>query len=138
MMTSFEVERDRREHAPLAGDDRVDGDELRLDDVLQVGDLLVEPVIVIDQAVPVVLDADVVLHRERHRRPRVRLELGAVDEEVGLRDRLGREDVVAQAPFVRERDLDLRLLLEVVALHAGALEHRVVAGVARTRSASAR
>ena len=78
-----EVERDRRQHAPLAGGDRVDRDELRLDDVLEVGDLLVELVVVIDQAMAVVLDPDVVLHRERHRRPRVRLELRAVDEEVG-------------------------------------------------------
>ena len=42
MMMSFEVERPGRQHPPLAGDDRVDGDELRLDDVLEVGDLLVE------------------------------------------------------------------------------------------------
>ena len=113
-----EVERHRREHAALAGGDRVDRDELRLDDVLEVGDLLVELVIVIDQAMPIVLDADVVLHRERHRRPRVRLELRAVDEEVGARDRLGREEVVAQPARVRERDLDLLLLLEVVVLDA--------------------
>jgi hypothetical protein len=113
-----EGERDGREHPALARGDRVDGDELRLDDVLQVGDLLVEPVVVIDQPVAVVLDPDVVLHRERHRRPRVRLELRAVDEEVGLGDGLGREHVVAQAPRVRQRDLDLRHLLEVVALHA--------------------
>ena len=59
-------------------------DELRLDDVLEVGDLLVQPVIVVDEAMPVVLDPDVVLHRERDRGPGVRLELRAVDEEVGL------------------------------------------------------
>jgi hypothetical protein len=114
----LQVERLRRQHAPLAGDDAVDADELRLDDVLEVGDLLVQAVVVVDEAVPVVLDPDVVLHREGHRRPRVRLELGAVDEEVGLRDGLGREDVVAQALLVRVGDLDLRLLLEAVALHA--------------------
>ena len=55
----------------------------------------------------------------------MRLELGAVDEEVRLGDGLGREDVVAQAPLVRERDLDLRLLLEAVVLDAAdALDHR--------------
>jgi hypothetical protein len=73
-----------REHAAFARGDRVDGDELRLDDVLEVGDLLVEPVVVVDEAVPVVLDPDVVLHREGHRRPGVGLELRAVDEEVAL------------------------------------------------------
>jgi hypothetical protein len=95
-----EVERegDRREHPALARGDRVDGDELRLDDVLEVGDLLVEPVVVVDEPVPVVLDPDVVLHREGHRGPRVGLELRAVDEEVGLRDGLRGEDVVAQPP----------------------------------------
>ena len=72
----------------------------------------------IDEAMAVVLDSDVVLHREGDRRPRVRLELGAVDEEVGLRDGLRREDVVAQALGVRVADLDLRLFLEEVALHA--------------------
>ena len=121
------VARDRREHAPLARDDAVDDDELRLDDVLEVGDLPVERVVVIDEAMPVVLDPDVVLHREGDRRPRVRLELRAVDEEVGLRDRLGREDVIAQPPLVRERHLDLRHLVEAVPLRPGAREDRVVA-----------
>ena len=46
------------------------------------------------------------------------LNFGAVDEVVGLRDGLGNEDVVAQALLVRVADLDLRLLLEAVALHA--------------------
>jgi len=86
--------RDGREHATLARHDRVDGDELGLHDVLQVGDLLVEPVIVVDQPVAIVLDADVVLERERHCRPRVGLELRAIHEEVGLCHWLGREDVV--------------------------------------------
>ena len=96
----LQVEGPGRQHAPLAGDDGVDDQELRLDDVLQVGDLLVQPVVVIDQAVPVVLDADVVLVAEGHRGPRVRLELGQVHEEVGPRHRLGGEHVVAQPPLV--------------------------------------
>ena len=47
--------------------------------------------IVIDEAMAIVLDPDVVLHRERHRRPRVRLELGTVDEKIRLRDGLRRQ-----------------------------------------------
>ena len=61
--------------SPLAGDDRVDGDELRLDDRLEVGDLPVELVVVVDQSMPVVLDADVVLHAEGDRRPGMRIGL---------------------------------------------------------------
>ena len=126
MMMRLSVERLGRQHPPLARDDRVDGDELRLDDVLEVGDLLVEAVVVVDEAVPVVLDPDVVLHREGDGRPRVRLELRRVDEVVGLRDGLGDEDVVAQALVVGVADLDLRLLFEAVALHApGAPDDRV-------------
>ncbi len=126
----LQVEGKRCEHPPLAGDDRVDGDELWLDDVLQIGDLLVQLVIVVDQAMPVVLDTDVVLHAERDGRPGMRLELGTVDEEVGLRHRLGGEERVAQAPRVIERDLDLRHLLEVIRLRAGSLEHGIEAGMA--------
>ena len=122
-----ERERRWREHAPLSGGDRIDRDERRLDDVLQVRDLLVELVIVIDQPVTVILDADVRLERERHGRPRMRLELGAVDEEVRARDRLGREQVVAQALRMRDRDLDLLLFLEAVALDVDLLQHRVPA-----------
>ncbi len=122
-------ERDRRQHPALARDDGVDADELWLHDVLEVGDLLVETMIVIDEAVTVVLDPDVVLHREGDRRPRMRLELRAVHEEVRARDGLRRVDVVAQAPLVGERDLDLRLLLETVAANAEPLEHRIVAGL---------
>jgi hypothetical protein len=121
------VPRDRREHSPLAGDDRVDDDELRLDHVLEVGHLPVQRMVVVDEAMTVVLDPDVVLHREGHGRPRVRLELRAVDEEVCLGHGLGREDVVAEASLVRERDLHLRHLFEAVALRAGALEDRLVA-----------
>ena len=100
----LQVERDRCEHAALAGDDPVDRDELRLGDVLEVRDLLIQLVVVIDQPMPIVLDADVVLHAEGDRRPRVRLELRTVHEEVGLGDRLGREERVTQAPGVVERD----------------------------------
>jgi len=42
---------------PSTGDDGVDGDELRLDDVLEIGDLVVERMVVIDEAVTVVLDS---------------------------------------------------------------------------------
>ncbi len=116
------VERLGRQHPPFAGDDRVDAHELRLDDVLKIGDLLVQAVVVIDEAVTVVLDPDVVFHREGDRRPRVRLELGGIDEEVCLRDRLGREHVVAQALLVGVANLDLGDFFEEVAfdaLHAG-------------------
>ncbi len=114
----IEGEWPRGQHPPLARDDRVDGDELRLDDVLEVGDLLVEAVIVVDETVSVVLDPDVILHREGDGRPRVRLELRRVDEVVRLGDRLRHEDVVAQPVLVGVPDLDLRLFLEAVSLHA--------------------
>ena len=56
------------------------------------------------------------------------LNFGMFTKKSALRDRLGREDVVAQAPFVRVRDLDLLLLLEVVALDAAdAMDHRLEA-----------
>ena len=121
-----EVEGDRRQHAAGTGGDGVDGDELRLNDVLEIGDLFVQPMIVIDQPMAVVLDANVVLHREGHRGPRVRLELRAIDKKVGASDRLGREDVVAKTRLVSEGDLDLGHLLEVVMLDAGALENGVI------------
>ncbi len=92
-----EVERNGREHRALPGDDGVHGDEARLDHVLQVHDLGVQAVVVVDHAVPVVLDADEVLHREGHRGPGVRLELGAVDEEVGGHDGTRDEHGVAAA-----------------------------------------
>jgi len=52
-----EIEREgsRRQHPPLAGDDRVNCDELRLDDVLKVGDLLVQTVVMVDEAMTVPL-----------------------------------------------------------------------------------
>src|ERR1700712_4923188 len=48
---NYQMERERLggEHAPLPRGDRIDGNELRLDDVLQVGDLFVEAVIVVDE-----------------------------------------------------------------------------------------
>lgn len=125
----LQLPRDGRQHAPLTGDYPVDDDQLGLQHVLQVGHLLVEPVIVIDEPVPVVLEPDVVLHRERHRGPRVGLELGHVDEEVRLRHRLGHEDRVAQAALVGEGDLYLHLLIEERSLHPHALQHGVEAGV---------
>jgi hypothetical protein len=124
-----EVEGDRREHASLAGRDRIDRHELWLDHVLQVGDLAIELVVMIEQAVAIVLDADVVLEAERDGRPRVRLELRAVHEEVGLGHGLRREQAVAQALWVIERDLDLRDLLEMAQLDAGALGQLAVARI---------
>ena len=86
--------------------------------------------VVIDQAVSVILKADVVLHRERHRRPRVSLELRRVHEEVGPSDRLGNEYVVAKAPRVLVANLDLRYLLETISAHARqAREHAVETAV---------
>ena len=124
-----QIEGDRRQHPPFAGRDRVDGHDLRLDDVLEIADLLVEGVIVIDEPMPIVLNADVGLEAEGHRGPGVGLELGAVDEEVGLGDGPGRIDRVAQALRVVEGNLDLRLLFEVEQLGADALGHGRVAGL---------
>ena len=77
----------------------------------------------------VVLDPDVVLHREGHRRPGVRLELGRVDEIICTRYRLRHEHVVAQALLVGVPNLHLRDLFEEVALHSfEPLQHHVEAG----------
>ena len=71
MITSPEIERNGRQHASFARGDGVDRDELGLDVLAEIGDLLVQSMIVVDEAVPIVLNADVVLHREGDRRPRV-------------------------------------------------------------------
>mgnify|MGYP006910304018 CR=1 FL=1 len=118
----------RREHPPFTRHDAINRDKLRLNDELKIADLFVEPMIVIDEPMTIILDADVILHREGDRRPRVALEFRTVDKRVGLCDRLGREEVVAEAPRVGERDLDLRLLLEMIVFYPGSLKHRVVAG----------
>ena len=122
-----ELEWQRGEHATLASDDRVDRDELRLRDVLQVCDFAVEFVVVVKQPVTIVLDADVVLHAERDRRPRVRFELGYVDEEVSGRYRGGRVQAVADAALMVERNCHLRFFFEVVDLRAGAFRDGIVA-----------
>jgi len=122
--------RNRGEHASFASHDGVDDDELRLNDELQVANLFIEAMVVIDEAVSVVLDTDVILDGECDGGPRVRLELGAIDEEVGFGDRLGRKDVIAEPARMGEGDLDLRLLFEVIVLGPGALEHGVVVGLA--------
>jgi ABC-2 type transport system ATP-binding protein len=58
-------------------------------------------VIVVDEPMAVVLDPDVRLVAKRHRRPRMRLELRAIDEKIGLGHGLRRKEIVAQALFVR-------------------------------------
>ncbi len=108
-----------RQHAAFAGDDGVDGDKLRLNDVLQVGDLLVEAMVVIDQPMAIVLNADVVFHREGHRGPRMGLKLRHVDEEVRLGNRLRSEDVVAQTLGMGIGNLQLRHLVKKVPFDTG-------------------
>ena len=131
------IERKRywRQHSPLTRDDCIDADELWLDDVLEVGDFLIESMIVIDQSMAIILNSDVSLERKRHRGPWVSLELWAVYKEVRLGDRFWREDVVAQTPFVSKRNLDLGFFLKTITLRSSALEHRVVArlGVCSSR-----
>ena len=51
----FHIERQRRQHPAFAGNDGIGGDELRLDDVLEVGHFLIQMGIVVNQPVPVVL-----------------------------------------------------------------------------------
>ena len=110
----LQVEGYGREHPLLSRGDGVDGDEIGMDDLLQVGDLLVEPVVVVDEAVPVVLEPDVVLEREGHRGPGVGLELGEVDEIIapcnGLRD----ENQVPQPLFLFQLNRDLSGLIKVI------------------------
>src|SRR5690606_6000005 len=57
----------RGQHATFARNNRVDGDELRLNDVLEVGNLLIKFVVVVDESVSVVLNADIRLQTEGDR-----------------------------------------------------------------------
>ena len=89
-----------RQHSALARDDGVGHDQLRLQHELQVGDFAVETMVMIDQPMSVILNPDVVLQRKSHGRPRMRLELWHIDEEVRARYRFWCVKIVTQPPFV--------------------------------------
>ena len=84
--------------------------------------------IMVDQTVPVVLQADVILHRKSHGRPGMGFKLGTVDKIFGFSQYFRDKDVIAQSSLMLQPVFYLLLFVETIPFDLQPPQHLVVTG----------
>ena len=83
----------------LTRNDPVDGNKFWLDNLLQVGDFMFQKLVVVHQTVPVILDTDKIFETQGHTAPGMGFKFRQIDQEIGIDDRLGNEQLASQVFF---------------------------------------
>src|SRR4030043_860834 len=109
-------ERGRRQQHFLSRGNGIEGDKFWLDDLLEIRNLVLKKDIMVNQPVPVILNADEIFKAQRQPAPWVGLELGQVDEKIAFGNRLGDKDRLAEVFFSFQFKGELTRLIKEICL----------------------